>query len=47
LSLKQVLTVARGEFEESAYESAQAAAAECSAPEGALLAGGLDLETQA
>jgi hypothetical protein len=47
LSLKQTLRVTRGELEESAYESAQAAAAERSAPERALLAAGLDLETQA
>jgi hypothetical protein len=47
LSLKQALTVTRGELEESTYESAQAAAAERSTAEGALLAGGLNLETQA
>jgi chromosome segregation ATPase len=46
LSLNHALTVRRGELEESASESAQAAAAERSAPEGALFAGGLDLETQ-
>jgi vacuolar-type H+-ATPase subunit I/STV1 len=39
--------VTRGELEESAHESAQAAAAERSVPEGALLAGGLDIDTQA